>query len=137
MRVPFQSVLVGGSARPGLAGQLERALTTRGFSRGRASTGPYLVHAAVVEYGAGADADAASLAGALGLSTRRRTWLHPGAISIIIGTDFTIPAGFAAAGSSPSASASATAVQAAGPGVAAPPPTALSALSGDGIRCVK
>src|ERR1035437_5005837 len=130
---------VNSSGRPGLAGQLERAVTTRGFRPGKASTGPYLVQASVVEYGAGADAHASALASALGgLPTQRRASLRPGSISIIIGADFTIPTGFATAGSSPSPSASAaTAVQAAGPGVAAPPPTALSALSGGGIRCVK
>jgi hypothetical protein len=130
---------VNSSGRSGLAGQLERAVTTRGFRPGKASTGPYLVQASVVEYGAGADAHASALASALGgLPTQRRASLRPGSISIIIGADFTIPTGFATAGSSPSPSASAaTAVQAAGPGVAAPPPTALSALSGGGIRCVK
>ena len=45
----------------------------------------------------------------------------------------------ATAGPSPSTTepAPATPVQAAGPGVTAPPPTALSALSGGGIQCVK
>src|SRR5450759_3750606 len=45
----------------------------------------------------------------------------------------------ATSGSSPKAPepATATPVQGAGPGVTAPPPTALSALSGGGIRCVK
>jgi anionic cell wall polymer biosynthesis LytR-Cps2A-Psr (LCP) family protein len=38
---------------------------------------------------------------------------------------------------SPTAPATATPAQGAGPGVTAPPPTALSALSGGGIVCVK
>src|SRR5450631_4343756 len=49
------------------------------------------------------------------------------------------PSTTATAGPSPSTTepAPATPVQAAGPGVTAPPPTALSALSGGGIQCVK
>jgi LCP family protein required for cell wall assembly len=131
---------VNSSGRAGLAGQLERAVTTRGFTPGKAITGQTLVQASLVEYGAGTDANASSLASALGgLPTQRRASLRAGSISVVIGRDFAIPTGFATAGSSPSTSApaTATAVQAAGPGVAAPPPTALSALSGGGIRCVK
>jgi LCP family protein required for cell wall assembly len=133
---------VNSSGRTGVAGQLERALATRGYRPGKASTGPALVKTSVVEYGTGAQASATSLASALGgLPTQSRDSLSPGRISVVIGTGFTTPTGFATAGSSPSpsptASGPATAVQAAGPGVAAPPPTALSALSGGGIRCVK
>jgi LCP family protein required for cell wall assembly len=128
---------VNASGRSGLAGSLERALATRGYGPGKASTGPAIVQGSVVEYGADADTSASSLASALGgLATQRRSSLRRGSIRIVIGTSFTIPTGFATAGSSPSATA-AKAVQAAGPGVAAPPPTALSALSGGGIRCVK
>ena len=131
---------VNASGRPGLAGQLERALTARGFRPGKASTGPVLVRVSVVEYGAGAQTSASSLAGALGgLATQRSAGLRPGAVRVVIGTDFTLPAGFATGRPSPSATepAPATPVPGAGPGVAAPPPTALSALSGGGIACVK
>jgi LCP family protein required for cell wall assembly len=131
---------VNASGRSGLAGQLERALTTRGFSAGRASTANTLVRVSVVEYGAGAGASASSLASTLGgLPTQPLATLHPGSIRVVIGTDFTLPTGIATAGSSPSAAAPtpATPVQAAGPGVVAPPPTALSVLSGGGIPCVK
>jgi LCP family protein required for cell wall assembly len=131
---------INSSGRSGAAGQLERALAIRGYRPGTASTGPALVKASLVEYGAGAQASATTLASALGgLATQSRDVLSPGSISIVIGTGFTTPTGFATSGSSPSPAAAgpATAVQAAGPGVAAPPPTALSALSGGGIRCVK
>jgi LCP family protein required for cell wall assembly len=131
---------VNASGRPGLAGQLERALTARGFRPGKASTGPVLVRVSVVEYGAGAQTSASSLAGALGgLATQRSAGLRPGAVRVVIGTDFTLPSGFATGRPSPSATAPAPAepVPGAGPGVAAPPPTALSALSGGGIPCVK
>jgi LCP family protein required for cell wall assembly len=131
---------VNASGHSGLAGSLERALTTRGYGPGKASTGPALVAGSVVEYGAGAGTSASSLASALGgLPTQPRSSLRRGAVRVVIGTSFTIPTGFATARSSPSATAPSTptAVQAAGPGVAAPPPTALSALSGGGIRCVK
>jgi LCP family protein required for cell wall assembly len=129
---------VNASGRSGLAGQLERVLTTRGFSPGKTSTGNALVHVSVVEYGAGAGASASSLAGTLGgLATQPLATLQPGSIRVIIGTDFTLPTGAAATGSSPTAAAPATPVQAAGAGVVAPPPTALSVLSGGGIPCVK
>ena len=131
---------VNDSGRLGLAGQLERALTSRGFSPGKASTGNALARVSLVEYGAGAERSAANLASVLGsLLSQRSTGLRPGAIRVVIGTDFTLPAGFATARPSSSATepAPATPVQGAGAGVTAPPPTALSALSGGGIACVK
>jgi LCP family protein required for cell wall assembly len=130
---------VNSSGRSGLAGQLERALATRGFKAGTASNGQSQESASRVEYGAGAQSSASSLASALGgLPTQPGTSLASGSLRVVIGKDFTLPAGFATASSTPSATATAAAaVQAAGPGVAAPPPTALSALSGGGIRCVK
>ena len=131
---------VNASGRPGLAGQLERALSTRGFSSGKASTGNALTQVSLVEYGAGAEKSAASLASAMGgLPTQRSANLRAGAVRVVIGTDFTLPTGFATARPSSSATepAPATPVQGAGAGVTAPPPTALSALSGGGIACVK
>ena len=132
--------VVNASGRPGLAGQLERALTTGGFSPGKASTGNALTQVSLVEYGAGAENSAVSLASAMGgLPTQRSAGLAPGAVCVVIGTDFTLPTGFATVRPSPSATepAPATPVQGAGAGVAAPPPTALSAFSGGGIVCVK
>jgi LCP family protein required for cell wall assembly len=130
---------VNASGRPGLAHRLEQALTTRGFRPGTASTGPSLVHGSVVEYGAGTSAsNLASILG--GLPTQALATLPAGRIRVVIGTDFTLPNPVATAGSSSSAPAApgpATAVQAAGVGVTAPPPTALSAVSGGGIPCVK
>jgi LCP family protein required for cell wall assembly len=131
---------VNASGRSGLAGQLERTLTTPEFSPGTASTGPSLVHVSVVQYGAGAGTDASALAGALGgLPTQPLATLPAGRVRVLIGTDFTPPTGIATAVSSPSAAAPAPArpVQAAGAGVTAPPPNALSAVSGGGIPCVK
>jgi hypothetical protein len=74
-----------------------------------------------------------------GLPTQRSANLRAGAVRVVIGTDFTLPTGFATARPSSSATepAPATPVQGAGAGVTAPPPTALSALSGGGIACVK
>ena len=131
---------VNASGRSGLAGRLEQALAARGYRPGKASTGAAHRMDSVVEYGAGADTSAVSLAGALGgLSTQQSAGLGPGGIRVVIGTGFQIPTGFATARPSPSQTPPATgaAVQAGGAGVAGPPPTALSALSGGGIRCVK
>ena len=66
---------VNASGRSGLAGQLERALTTRGFEPGKASTGSSLVHVSVIEYGAGAAASAYRLAGTLG-GLPTQAWAH-------------------------------------------------------------
>jgi len=131
---------VNASGRSGLAGRLERAMTTPGFKPGKASTGPSLVHVSVVEYGAGAAASASRLAGTLGaLPTQALGTLPAGRIRVVIGTDFTLPTGNPTPQSSRSAAApaTATAVQASGAGVNAPPPTALSAVSGGGVPCVK
>jgi LCP family protein required for cell wall assembly len=131
---------VNSSGRSGLASQLEKALTTGGFTPGKASTGANLVPASVIEFGTGADSSAFKLASALGgLPTQRSAALPAGSLRVVIGTDFNLPRGLATAGPSPSSTvpAPATPVQAAGPGVTAPPPTALSALSGGGVQCVK
>jgi LCP family protein required for cell wall assembly len=131
---------VNASGRSGLAGQIERALASRGFKAGKASTGPGLVHTSVVQFGAGAQPSASGLARTLGgLPTQSSAGLHPGRIRVVIGTDFTLPSGLTTARPSPSATGPtpAKAVQGAGPGVTAPPPTALSAVSGGGIPCVK
>ena len=129
--------VVNASGHSGLAGRLEQALSAHGFSPGTATTRHTLFHASVVEYGAAASSSAKSLATTLGgLPTRAQANLPPGTITVVIGTDFTLPTGIANAGSSPTP-ALATAVQGAGTGIAGPPPTALSAMSGGGIPCVK
>jgi LCP family protein required for cell wall assembly len=131
---------VNSSGRSGLASQLEKALAKGGFTAGKTSNGPSLVSVSVVEFGAGGDSSAFKLASALGgLATQRTTALPAGSLRVVIGTDFNLPSGLVTAGPSASstAPAPATPVQAAGPGVAAPPPTALSALSGGGVTCVK
>jgi LCP family protein required for cell wall assembly len=131
---------VNASGRTGLAGQLERTLTTPEFSPGTTSTDPGLVHVSIVQYGAGAAAPASTLASTLGdLPTQTLATLPAGRVRVLIGTDYNPPTGKATAASSPSAAAPAPArpVQAAGAGVTAPPPTALSAVSGGGIPCVK
>jgi LCP family protein required for cell wall assembly len=130
---------VNASGHSGLAGQLERALTTRGYRPGKASTRHAHTNVSVVEYGAGAGTSASSLATTLGgLPTQTWATLPPGRIRVVIGTDFTLPTAIATK-PSPSAAtpAPATAVQAAGAGVAGPRPTALTVLSGGGIPCVK
>jgi LCP family protein required for cell wall assembly len=133
---------VNSSGRSGLASQLEQALTIGGFSPGKASTGPVLVSASVIEFGAGADTSAFKLASVLGgLPTQRTAGLPAGGLRVVIGTDFTLPSGSVTGGPSPSPTATTPApakpVQGGGAGVTAPPPTALSALSGGGIQCVK
>ena len=136
--VPIVVDVVNSSGRSGLAGQLERALASGGFLPGKASTGPALVSASVIEFGAGADASANKVASALGgLPTQLSAGLPAGSVRVVIGADFTLPSVLVTASPTATGPTPATPVQAAGPGVTAPPPTALSALSGGGVQCVK
>jgi len=136
--VPIVVDVVNSSGRSGLAGQLERALAAGGFLPGKASTGPALVSASVIEFGAGADASANKVASALGgLPTQLSAGLPAGSVRVVIGADFTLPSVLVTASPTATGPTPATPVQAAGPGVTAPPPTALSALSGGGVQCVK
>jgi hypothetical protein len=136
--VPIVVDAVNSSGRSGLAGQVEQALAAGGFLPGKASTGPAVVSASVIEFGAGADASAKKLASALGgLPTQRSAGLPAGSVRVVIGADFTLPSVLVTASPTATAPTPATPVQAAGPGVTAPPPTALSALSGGAVQCVK
>jgi LCP family protein required for cell wall assembly len=132
--------VVNSSDHGGLGAQLEGALSIRGYKSGTATTATVASSTSSIQYGAGGQASASGLATALGaLPTESLASLAPGRLRVVIGEDFTIPAGFAqkpTAKASTVAPASATPVRASGAG-AAPPPTALSVLSGGGIRCVK
>jgi LCP family protein required for cell wall assembly len=129
---------INSSGRSGLAGQLEQALAAGGYLPGKASTGPSVVSASVIQFGAGADASASKLASALGgLPTQLSPGLAAGSVRVVIGADFTLPSVLVTASPTAAGPTPATPVQAAGPGVTAPPPTALSALSGGGVQCVK
>jgi LCP family protein required for cell wall assembly len=131
--------VVNASARNGYAARVEKGLVAQGFTQGVTSTQRTLSHTSVIEYGPGASA-AASAASTLlgGMTTTSDSALSAGTLHVLIGTDFTMPAsmpssGGAAVPTPPPASA----VPATGGGAAGPPPTALSALSGGGIPCVK
>jgi LCP family protein required for cell wall assembly len=125
---------INASGRPELLAELRRALSAGGFSLGKTTTATP-VPASLVEYGAGADKSAFNLALTLGgMPTQRSAALAPGGLRVVIAPDFAPPTGAVV---TPSPSPTATAVPGAGPGVVAPPPTALSALSGGGIQCVK
>jgi len=134
---------VNASTRSGQGGRLEAALAgTHGFVEGRVSTLTPHRSTSVIEYGAGAQTAASSLSTLLGgVSTQPASAVPAGTIRVIIGNDFTLPASLGGTGSGGATTTPppASAVQGANgaAGSAGPPPTALSALSGGGIPCVK
>jgi LCP family protein required for cell wall assembly len=131
--------VVNASGRSGYATELEQALAAQGFTQGPASIQHTQVHISVIEYGSGA-ASAASTASTLldGMTTQSDSAISAGTIRIVIGTDFTMPSSLDAGGAASSAAPPpASAVPATGGGVAGPSPSALSALAGGGIPCVK
>ena len=127
---------INASGRPELVAELQQALTSGGFGLGKTSTAT-LAPVSVIQYGAGAQTNALNLANALGgMPTQHSAALASGALKVVIGADFAPPV-TSPVTASPTPAATATPVKGAGAGVAAPPPTALSALSGGGIQCVK
>jgi len=129
------------TGRSGRANQLLTALTQNGYRKGAADTHPGLLLDSVVQYPPGAGAEASSLAATLGgLATQQSASVPGGALHVIIGTSFTMPAtlGTGTTGSgSTSVPAPATAVPATSGGRAGPAPNQLSAMSAGGIPCVK
>ncbi len=130
---------VNQAGRAGLAGQVETVAVARGFKQGTATSQYPTRRASVIEYGAGASADATTLSGMFGgVSTESDSALAANSVRIVLGSDFTLPAGTNAS-TATSTPPPATAVEAANgaAGAAGPPPTALSALSGGSIPCVR
>jgi len=129
--------VVNASARSGYAARLEQGLVAQGFTQGTASTQYIVSRTTVIDYGAGAGAASNAVSTLLGgIATQPSSAVAAGTLKIIIGTDFTLPASMAGAtGVATTTPPAATPVQATGG--ASPPPTALSALAGGGIPCVK
>jgi LCP family protein required for cell wall assembly len=120
--------VVNDSGRDGLAGKLETELAARGLTRGTTSTGAQPRHESTVSYSPGSEAAAGALATALGgLPTQADPSLPSGHERVVLGTDFSLPAGPGAAGTDPTAPSTDQSSPAA--------PTA--SLSGGGIPCVK
>ncbi|WP_330252651.1 LCP family protein [Nocardia sp. NBC_00565] len=103
----------------GRAAQLSTALTKRGYPKGTVGTGTYTEGAtSAITYGSGADADAAQLADTLGLTATASPNIQPGHITVVIGSDFTMPAGLTPTTSSTATTTSAEPVPDSGKPVA-------------------
>ena len=107
-----------GGSQPGLAGDVSRALVSRGYQAGAVGDGS--AQSRTVEtgnqvfYGAGASANAAKIATDVGATAKALATLPAGHVEVLIGSTVTaVPASLDSAGSSaaasPSASAAATA----------------------------
>lgn len=135
--------VVNESGRTGLAGRLEAAVAANGFIQGTASTSHPIRSRTIIEYGPNAEVAATTLSSMLGgVATESATSVAANTLRVLIGTDFTMPSSLSASANGAGATTTpppATAVSGAnGPaGSAGPPPTAMSALSGGGIPCVK
>jgi LCP family protein required for cell wall assembly len=122
--------VLNATGRPGLAAELEKALTAIGYTAG--STGNddrHLTHT-VVDYAPGQQAAAGTLAGRVG-STHvvADPTLPAGHLRVVEGTDLTMPSAAPTSAAVPRAASAA-------PGPASSPP-ALNPLAGGGIPCVK
>lgn len=93
-RTPTSTVDVhNAGGQSGEAAKLSAALATRGYTPGTVGNGTYADgSASTVAYGPGADADANQLAETLGLTATASTATQPGHITVVIGSDFTMPA---------------------------------------------
>jgi LCP family protein required for cell wall assembly len=127
----------------GLAGQLETALSQRGFTRGSATSGGE--HSASrIEYGTGAQQAAQQLGSMLSVNTTQPDENLPaGTVRLTVGSDFTPPADLIPQSAASDDDSSTTAVTVPTPvsatatGADAPAPTDLTSLSSAGVPCVK
>ena len=125
--------VLNATSRAGLARRTQQALTARGFH----VTGVASITAqpsSSITYGPGGQPTALALSTTLGVPDNPDPRAPAGSIRLVLGADFVLPPST----TSPAApGAPASAVPATGTGRNAPPPTALTALPGGGIPCVK
>ncbi|MGB8996751.1 MAG: LCP family protein [Pseudonocardiaceae bacterium] len=131
--------VINATNRNGLAGSLEHALTATGFTQGVTSTARRHRSTTTIYYPDSGAADAAkTLATMLGeLPTALDRTVSTGHLRVVLGADYTMPATFGTAGSSPagdSASGATAASTPAAPQGNAPDP---DSISGTGVQCVK
>ena len=140
--------VVNASGHDGLAVQLENMFVTENFRRGETTTAEALSDTSAVDYGAGGESAAKSLAAKLNLTTAESDTLPADTVEVVAGTDF--PAGeylrdsdiaSAADSAAPSSTGSGptpvATVDATATGAASPAPTDLSRMTGQGVPCVK
>lgn len=136
--------LVNTTGRSGLSRELQRGLIRMGYRTGASTTGAHQSAVTTILYTPGQDQAARRLAAVLGgLPTRQSSALPAGTLRIVLEPDFNLPAaltqrspGTDPAITTPHPATAAPAVPITSDG-AAPPPSAMSALAGGGVPCVK
>ncbi len=125
------------SGQAHIAGTVETALVGQGFTRG--STGNSLEQSSsVVEYGTDSSAATAAATALGGLTTKHVASIPAGYVRVILGRDFSLPAGMSSAGPTPTSTAplpSQSAPSNNGNNDADNDP--MSSISGGGVPCVK
>jgi hypothetical protein len=123
--------VLNATGRTGLAVQLQRALTARGYTAGSARTDDRHLARTVVDYAPGQQAAASTLAGLVGSTdVVADPTLPAGHLRVVEGADLTMPSAAPPSADTPSTGNSAA------PGPATSP-AALNPLPGGGIPCVK
>jgi LCP family protein required for cell wall assembly len=118
---------VNATTRTGLAGEVEGALAGRGYPEGTAGTSTRRLSRSVIYYRAGDGAAASTLSTLLGgLPTAESGEVRADHLRVVLGSDFSLPAGLNTAGEAAPEPAPST--------TDANPP---NAISGGGIPCVK
>ncbi|KZM72615.1 hypothetical protein AWN90_27865 [Nocardia terpenica] len=87
--------VVNAGGTTGMAGNVSKVLTAKGFPKGTVGNAAYTDgSSSVVYYGTGADTDATQVADMLGgLPTATSKNVEPGHVKIVIGADFSLPDG--------------------------------------------
>ncbi len=129
--------VVNASGTSGLAAQLSKSLTAKGFPAGTVSTGTYSDGTTTAIYhGTGADTDAKQLSDMLGgIPVSASTSVTPGHVRLVLGTDFNLPDTLdpAAASTTPTTTTRATTTTAPDTPDAGKP---VTTTIGGGIPCV-
>jgi anionic cell wall polymer biosynthesis LytR-Cps2A-Psr (LCP) family protein len=123
------------SGQAHVAATLSDALTTKGFTKGTTGTDSSR-STSVIEYGSGASSTATAVSSALGgIKTESSSVISAGHVRVIIGRDFSMPAGLGSGGAPSAPPPSQPAPSNNGNNDADNDP--MSSISGGGVPCVK
>jgi LCP family protein required for cell wall assembly len=125
----------------GLAAAVEHTFVAHGFSPGHVGTADTITDTSNIAYGPGAQAAAQALADQLNLTATATDTVGPHTVQLMIGTDFPATDYLTGDAETPTAATTSTTapttVSATATGMAAPAPTDLSRMTGNGVPCVK
>ncbi|OMC50399.1 transcriptional regulator [Mycobacterium sp. IS-2888] len=131
--------VVNASGRQGEAADLEMALATGHFSKGKVSTADSTSQTSTIAYGPGAKIAAAELADEFGITATASDGVDRNTVRLTVGTDFARFDNFHPTSASPATTSAApvSTVPATGTGTQEPAATNLTRMTADGIPCVK